>query len=175
MQSVSSRIWICVAVSISYNNNHYTTSILSITWQKHISNTKVLTQASLPSIYTILMQSQLRWAGHVVCMKDHHLPKKLLYGELSQGKYSQGGQKNSFKDTLKVFMKSFGIASNCQEYLVQDREKWREVVKYKTKVRRNAATEQCRKLRKGTVTSANGATIPCSHSPRLFPHTGWSH
>ena len=32
------------------------------------------------------MQSQLYWAGHVVHMKDHRLPKKLLYGELSQGK-----------------------------------------------------------------------------------------
>ena len=29
------------------------------------------------------MQSLLCWAGHVVHMKDHHLPKKLLYGELS--------------------------------------------------------------------------------------------
>ena len=27
MQSVSSRIWIHVAVSISYDDNHYTTSI----------------------------------------------------------------------------------------------------------------------------------------------------
>ena len=26
MQSVSSRIWTCVAVSISYDDNHYTTS-----------------------------------------------------------------------------------------------------------------------------------------------------
>ena len=33
---------------------------------KHFHMTKVLTQASLPSIYTILMQSQLHWAGHVV-------------------------------------------------------------------------------------------------------------
>ena len=31
------------------------------------------------------MQSQLHWASHIVCMKDHHLLKKLLYGELSWG------------------------------------------------------------------------------------------
>ena len=48
------------------------------------------------------MQSQFRWAGHVVWMKDHCLSKKLLYGELSQGRCSQGGQKKHFKDTLKV-------------------------------------------------------------------------
>ena len=52
-----------------------------------------------------------------VHMKHHRLPNKLLYGELSQSKRSQVGQKKRFKDTLKVSMKSFGIAPNCPEYL----------------------------------------------------------
>ena len=106
--------------------NHFHTTcrkkILCITRQKHILNAEVLTWASLPSFYTILMQSQLCWAGHVVCMKDHRLPKNLLYGELFQGKRSQGGQKKHFKDTLKVSTKSFGIAPNWPEYLMQDRD-----------------------------------------------------
>ena len=84
---------------------------------KHIPDTELLTRASLPSIYTILIQSQLRWAGHVVRMKYHQLPKKQLYVELSQGKHSQGSQKKRFKDTLKVSMKSFDITPNCLEYL----------------------------------------------------------
>ena len=92
--------------------------IFGVTWQKHILDTEVSTLASLPSIYTILIQSQLCWASHVVRMKDHHLPKKLLYGELSQGKGLQGGQEKHFKDTLKVPMKSFGINPNCLDYLV---------------------------------------------------------
>ena len=75
------------------------------------------------------MQSQLRYAGHIVCMKDHCLPKKLLNSELSQGKFSQRGQRKCFKDTLKVSMKSFGVVLHCLEYLAQDRDKWREVVK----------------------------------------------
>ena len=81
--------------------------------QKTHLNTKVLTRASLPSIYTILMQSQLHWASHVVHMKGHHLLKKLLNGKLSQSKRSQGGQKKCLKDTLKVSLKSFGITPNC--------------------------------------------------------------
>ena len=44
--------------------NHFHTTclrkILGITWQKHIPYTKVLTRASLPSINTILMESQRR-------------------------------------------------------------------------------------------------------------------
>ena len=60
-------------------------------------DSEVLTRASLPSIYTILMQSQLHWAGHVVLMKDHHFPKKLLYCELSLSKCSQGSKKRYYK------------------------------------------------------------------------------
>ena len=37
MQSVSSRIWTCVTVSISYNNNHYTTGTSSKEYIKQIS------------------------------------------------------------------------------------------------------------------------------------------
>ena len=113
------------------------------------------------------MQSQFRWAGYIVRVKDHRLPKKLLYGERSQGKHSQGGQKKHLKDALKVSMKSFSIASNCLEYLAQNRGKWHEVVKV-CETRRNAATELRRKLRKTTSTLATAATIPCSHCPRLF-------
>ena len=42
MQSVSARIWTCVAVSISYDDNHYTTGT-SIKWfQVLLSNTNNL-------------------------------------------------------------------------------------------------------------------------------------
>ena len=122
------KTWTIYQRHIKKLNNFYTTclrKILGITWQKHIPDTEVLIRASFPSIYTILMQSQLHWAGHVVRMKDYHLPRKLLYGELSQGKRSQGGQKKRFKDTLKVSMKAFDIDPNYLEYLALDRDKWR--------------------------------------------------
>ena len=126
--------------------------------QKRIPDSEVLTRASLFSIWTILMPLQLRWA-------------KLLYREMSLSKCSHEDQKKHFKDTLKDSMKSFGITSNSLEYLAQNRDKWREIVKRGAKAceaRRNAATEQRRKLRKSTATSVSPATIPCSHCPRLF-------
>ena len=163
--------WITYQRHIKKLNHFHTTclkKILGITWQKHIPDTKVLT---LRSIYTILMQSQLRWASHIVHMKDHRQLKKLLYGELSQGKRSKGGQKKRFKDTLKVSMKSFTITPNCLEYLAQDRDKLREVVKRGSKVcetRRNIATELRRKIIKSTATSATATIIPYSHCSRRF-------
>ena len=91
--------------------NHFHTTclrkLLNIKWQDRIPATEVLAQADLPIIYTILMQSQLCWAGHVARMPDHRLPKRLFYGELQQGKRSHGGQKKRFRDTLKTSLKAF--------------------------------------------------------------------
>ena len=75
----------------------------------YIPDTEVLTRADLPSIHTMLMKSQLRWAGHVVRMPDCRLPKQLMYGELVNGKRAHGGQKKRFKDTLKASLKAFNL------------------------------------------------------------------
>ena len=148
--------------------NHFQTTclrrILSLKWQEKIPDTEVLTQADLPSVYTILMQSQLHWAGHMVGMADHRLPKKMLFGELLEGKCSQVGQKKHFKDTLK-------IEHTDWKQVAQDRDKWHGAVKRGAKAceaNRTAAAEQRRQVRKGTVTPAAVSIIPCPHCPRLF-------
>ena len=67
------------------------------------------------------MQTQIRWAGHLVRMPDHRLPKILLYGELEKGKRSQGGQKKCYKDQLKTSLKAFEIDQDTWEELAQNR------------------------------------------------------
>ena len=59
-----------------------TRELLSIKWQEKIPVTEVFTRAGLPSVYTTVMKSQFRWAGHIARMPDHRLSKKLLFGEL---------------------------------------------------------------------------------------------
>ena len=49
----------------------------------------------------MLLKIQLRWAGHVARMEDHHLPKIILYGELSSGLRNIGAPKKRYEDTLK--------------------------------------------------------------------------
>ena len=60
-------------------------------------------------MHTVLKLAQLRWTGHVIRMPDARLPKKVFYGELQEGKRSQGGQKKRYKDTLKASLKDFEI------------------------------------------------------------------
>uniref|UniRef100_A0A8C5P9E5 C2H2-type domain-containing protein n=1 Tax=Leptobrachium leishanense TaxID=445787 RepID=A0A8C5P9E5_9ANUR len=155
-------------------NHFHTTSLrkrLGIKWQDKVPDTEVLVRADLPSIFTILAQSQLRWAGHVARMKDNRLPKMLLFGELTQGKRSQGGQKKRYKDTLKAALKAFNINPINWELAAQDKIKWRSAIKngaqsYETS--RAAAAEQKRLARKGSDIPLSSAAIHCPHCQRLF-------
>ena len=89
--------------------NHFHTSclrkLLKIKWQDRIPDTEVLKRAGMQSVHTLLKLAQLRWTGHVTRMPDESLPKKILYGELQEGKRSHGGQKKRYKDTLKASLK----------------------------------------------------------------------
>ena len=86
--------------------NHFHLSclrkLLKIKWQDKIPDTEVLRKAGMQSMHTVLKLAQLRWTGHVIRMPDARLPKKVFYGELQEGKRSQGGQKKRYKDTLKA-------------------------------------------------------------------------
>ena len=86
-------------------HNHFHLSclrkLLKIRWQDKIPDTEVLKKAKMQSVYTLLKLAQLRWTGHVTRMPDERLPKKGLYGELQEGKRSQGGQKKRYKTPIK--------------------------------------------------------------------------
>ena len=58
-------------------------------------------------------------------MPDERLPKNIFYGELQEGKRSQGGQRKRYKDTLKASLKDFNIPTESWEQAAQDRTKWR--------------------------------------------------
>ena len=102
--------------------NHFHTSclrkLLRIKWQDRIPDTEVLKRAGMQSVHTLLKLALLRWTGHITRMPDKRLPKKLLYGELQDGKRSNGGQKKRYKDTLKASLKDCNIPT---ESWAQDR------------------------------------------------------
>ena len=76
-------------------------SILNIKWHDYVFNEDVLEKAELPSVESILLKQQLRWARYVARMEDSRMPKAVLFGELKPGKRNRGAPKNRFKDQLK--------------------------------------------------------------------------
>ena len=105
-------------------------------------------------------------------MPDHRLPKRLLFGELEQGKRSAGGPKKRFKDTLKASLKAFDINHKTWEQTAVDRSLWRAAVKQGAKScekGRTATAEQKREARKNSAhRSPAAANVPCPHCPRMF-------
>ena len=100
--------------------------ILHIKWEDKVPDTKVLERSGLTSIQTLLRKNKVRWVGHVTRMGDERIPKKLLYGQLKEGKRSVGRQKKRYKDTLKESLKDFKIEPSSwekkslrQDYLAQ--------------------------------------------------------
>ena len=93
--------------------NHFHLSCLrklsKIKWQDKIPDIEVLKKAGMQSRHTVLKLAHLRWTRHVIRMSDERLPKKVFYGELQEGKRSQGGQKKRYKDTIKASLKDFDI------------------------------------------------------------------
>lgn len=144
--------------------------LLRVKWQHKVPDTDILEQSGMPSVFTMLRQSQLRWAGHITRMPDERLPKRVFYGELQHGARSQGGQKKRFKDTLKASLKDFGIDHNSWETLAQDRPTWRGAL------RKGAATYEAQRIttaknkRTTRKSGAGGATI----NPPLHAATGLS-
>ena len=157
--------------------NHFHTvclrKLLKIKWQDKIPDTEVLERASMPSIHTLLMKNQIRWAGHLTRMPDHRLPKRIFYSELRCGKRSQGGQRKRFKDTLKISLNAFGIHHDTWEAAARDRNSWRAslrkgaVICEATRTARAVKKRQDRKTTAG-IPPPETASILCPHCQRTF-------
>lgn len=151
--------------------------LLNIRWQDKIPDTEVLTRANLPSIHTILQQTQVRWAGHVCRMSDERLPKQLLYGELSSGKRSAGGQRKRYKDTLKSSLKKLKIDTGNWECQAMDRPTWRSRIhkgaedaetERKTDARRRRERRKARVADTTITTTTSASSHTCTTCGRHF-------
>ncbi|GFS01412.1 hypothetical protein ElyMa_006423000 [Elysia marginata] len=98
--------------------------LLKVSWQDKVPDTEILQQSGIPSVFKLLQQTLLCWAGHVIRMSVERLPKRILFGELQSGACSHGGQMKIFKDTLKASMKDFNFDLTLWEALAQNRSAW---------------------------------------------------
>ena len=147
--------------------------LLKIKWQDKIPDTEVLRKAGMQSMHTVLKLAQLRWTDHVIRMPDARLPKKVFYGELQEGKRSQGGQKKRYKDTLKASLKDFEIPMGSWEQTAQERPKWRGLINkgaalYEKKRICEAERKRRERKAKTNVPPADSMTLTCSTCNRQF-------
>ena len=171
----SSETWTVYQRHAAKLNHFHTThlrKLLGIKWQDKIPDTEVLACAGLPSIHTFLKKLQLRWAGHVACMPDNRLPKKLLFGKLQHGKRSLSGPKKCYKDTLKGSLKSFNLnpdTGSLQHKIAMSgvlalhngtiaHEKWRTIAAEKRWQARKPNADRC----------LSPVSIPCPNCTRNF-------
>ena len=159
--------------------NHFHLSflrkILKIRWQDKIPDIEVLKKAKMQSVHTLLKLAQPRWTGHVTKMPDERLPKKVLYGEVQEGKHSQGGQRKRYKDTLKTLLKDLNIPTETWEQAAQDRTKWRCLINKGAshfEAKRICEAERKRKERKarakGPSSDSAQSEFTCSICNRQF-------
>ena len=132
--------------------------LLCITWHDMIPDAEVIKFVGLQSIHAPPKKAQLGWAGHVVRMSDERLPKRLLHGELSEGRKSICGQRKHYKDSLKSSINAFEI----------NNESWEKSYD-QTRV---SQAEEKRLHHKFSATETSSAIItalPCPNCDRTFP------
>ena len=109
---------------------HQTTlrKIARIKWFHKVTNYEVLSCCNIPSLQAMIDSAKLRWTGHVVRMKDHRIPKALLYGRLATG-IPKRGNHNTYLNSVKSTLRECGINCTCLEELASQRVHWRDTVK----------------------------------------------
>lgn len=140
--------------------------ICNIRWQDRVPNTAVLEKCGLPSIESLLVNSSLRWAGHVVRMNDERIPKALLYGQLKGCSRRAGRPRIRYKDNLKHHLKSINMDLKTWEADATNRPLWRSKCRAYVKQfeeNRIAAAKEKRAARKFGKPLANAvfACIKC--------------
>ena len=146
--------------SVMQRDNHFHSSclrkLLKLKWLDKIPDTEVLKKAGMQSLHAVLKLAQLRWTGHVIRMPNERLPKKVLYGELQEGKRSQDDQKKNYKDTLKASLKDFDIPIGSWEQTAHE-PKWRGLIN------KGAALYEKRESVKLKESAENAKPIPTGH------------
>ena len=143
--------------------------ICNIRWQDRVPNTDVLEKCGLTSIEALLVNSQLRWAGHVVRMSDERIPKALLYGQLKGCTRRVGRPRLRYKDTLKHNLKTSKLNTNTWEAEATNRSAWRNLCRVAVgefEKSRIAAAKEKRAARKSRVPPPN-AVFACSKCDKL--------
>ena len=106
-------------------------------------------------------------------MDNTRIPKKLLYGELCNGKRHRGRPKLRFKDVLKQSINDCNINLEDWEETAQDRSAWRyEVAQGVRRYEANRIEEaKAKRAKRKAATSIDNSSspspVPAKHTRRI--------
>ena len=104
-------------------------SILNVRWGQHVSNRTILKRTGLPGMHEMLVQRNLRWAGHLNRLGDDRLPKQILYSQLREGSRGIGRPKLRYNDKIKRNLKDLNIPIGSWQDATRDRLNWRKMIR----------------------------------------------
>lgn len=102
-------------------------AICGLSLRDKVSNAELFTRCKISGIESFLIQSQLRWAGHVLRMPDDRIPKIAMYSQLEGGKRNVGRPWLRYKDKLKSNLSAVNIPYRSLEDEMSDRIGWRSM------------------------------------------------
>jgi hypothetical protein len=91
-------------------------TIFRKTRRDHIRYIDLLAKTGMNCVEAEQCKRQLRFVGQIERMEDHRLPKQVFYGDLKDGKRSQGGQITSWAKNLKQCMVKFDIQEDWRTF-----------------------------------------------------------
>ena len=123
-------------------------TICGYTLEDKTSNANLFEKCKIGGIKTFLIQSQLRWAGHVIWMSDERIPKVLMYSQLDSRRRNVGRPWLRYKDKLKSNFLVVNIPHNTFEQMALERKEWRYMCHNGIK---NFETNRVNRLREARV------------------------
>ena len=94
-------------------------------WVEYITTTQLAERFGMrESIGNLLTLSRLQWLGHVACMSDDSMPKRILFGWLPW-KCPANGVKLRWRDKVRQNIKGLSINDSLWYQQNQDRSLWK--------------------------------------------------
>ena len=134
--------------------------LLGIKWEYLTPATEVLQKAKSASISMRVMKNQMKWTDHLVRMGDDKLPKRIFYGELSEGKHPQHKPRERFKDNIKDNLRRMQINAESWESLANERDECLQFLTY---------TRALRNMRQAESLVQNSSVQLVSRISQTFP------
>jgi hypothetical protein len=98
--------------------------------REEISNQSIYKITNSRPISELIRERRMKWAGHVRRMNEQRIPKKILFGEVVNGKRGRGRPALSWERCLKADCESKNV--NNWVSMSKNRVEWRNVVTSRT-------------------------------------------